>query len=99
MRFKSIFKVEKEKFSCPCCLYRTFDVVPDGTAEVCPVCAWKDDTDQHNDPDCEGGANNISLKQVQRNFVEFGACEKEWIGHVRKPKKSEQRNADWKMFA
>ena len=86
------------KFACPCCGYTTFDIVYGGTAEVCPVCFWEDDPDQFDDPDYEGGANNISLKQAQRHFVEFGACDKEWIGYVRKPKKSEQRNADWKML-
>jgi len=88
--------VKTEKFACPCCGYKTFDIEPDGTYEICPVCFWEDD--QLEDPNYEGGANNVSLKQGQRNFIEFGACDKEMIKHVRKPKKNEQRDDNWKIF-
>ena len=26
-------------------------------------------------PDYEGGANEVSLKQAQQNFIKFGACD------------------------
>ncbi|MBK8722315.1 MAG: hypothetical protein IPL95_08625 [Saprospiraceae bacterium] len=57
---------------------------------MCEVCFWEDDPNQLDDPNYEGGANRVSLKQGQKNFIEFGACEKEMI----KPKttnKDEQR--------
>lgn len=85
-----------EKFACPCCGYKTFTHEPNGSFEICEVCFWEDDPVQLNDPDYEGGANKVSLRQGQRNFIEFGACEKEIIEHVRKPTKDEQRDSDWK---
>ena len=89
-------KVKTEYRACPCCGYKTLETV--GIYEICPVCFWEDDPIQYDDPNHEGGANNVSLKQGQRNFIEFGSCDKELIKHVRKPKKSEQRDVDWKMF-
>ena len=90
--------IKSEKFACPCCGYRTFDIEPDGTYEICPICFWEDDPIQLEDPNLESGANNVSLKQGQRNFIEFRACDKEMIKHTRKPKKSEQRDENWKML-
>ena len=56
------------KFTCPCCGYKTFDLEPPGTVDICPVCYWQDDLIQYLDPDFEGGANVFSLRQSQEAF-------------------------------
>jgi hypothetical protein len=43
-----------------------------------------------------GGANDVSLLEGQRNFIEFGACEKRLIPYVRKPDMNEIRDSSWK---
>ncbi|PSK18184.1 hypothetical protein C7R94_13535 [Brevibacillus sp. NRRL NRS-603] len=53
------------KYTCPCCGYKTFDLKPPGTVDICPVCYWQDDLHQYFDPDFEGGANILSLRQSQ----------------------------------
>lgn len=85
----------KIKYACPCCGYKTFNEIPNGTYDICPVCFWEDDPIQFDDPNYEGGANRVSLKQGQMNFIEFGACEREMIINVRKPYTDEQRDENW----
>ena len=48
-------------------------------------------------PTLEGGANRPSLIQAQKNFVEYGACEKEFQRDVRKPKNTDVRDPGWRM--
>jgi len=86
------------KFTCPCCGYKTFREQPNGNYDICEVCFWEDDLIQFNDPTYEGGANKVSLKQAQKNFIEFGACEKDMIKNVRRPMEDEQRDANWKLL-
>lgn len=83
-------------FACPCCGYKTFREKPNGTYDICEVCYWEDDPIQLNDPNYEGGANRVSLKQGQKNFIEFGACEREMIKNVRQSTIFEQRDENWK---
>jgi len=85
-------------FACPCCGYKTFSERQNGTYDICPVCFWEDDPIQLADPDYEGGANRVSLRQGQLNFKEYGACEKEMINYVRQPKKEEKRDDNWKII-
>ncbi|WP_333696749.1 CPCC family cysteine-rich protein [Flavobacterium sp.] len=87
-----------EKFACPCCGYKTFTQQPNGTYDICQVCFWEDDPIQLKDPDYEGGANKVSLRQGQRNFEKYGACEKEMIKNVRPPKTDEKRDKEWKLI-
>ena len=47
------------KYKCPCCGFYTFDSKLDGTYDICEVCFWEDDPIQLDDPDFEGGANNV----------------------------------------
>jgi len=51
---------------------------------------------QSNDPDLEGGPNVVSLRQAQRNFLEFGACEERCKDVVRKPTPEDERDPEWK---
>ena len=84
-----------EKFACPCCGYKTFSERPNGSYDICEVCFWEDDPIQLDDPDYEDGANKVSLRQGQKNFSEFGACEKEMIKNVRQPNNDEKRDDTW----
>lgn len=72
-------------FACPCCNCLTFEALPNGSFEICPVCGWEDDNVQNDDPDYEGGANGISLNQARKNFLKFGAKTNEYTKHVRNP--------------
>ncbi|MDO6450346.1 CPCC family cysteine-rich protein [Oceanobacillus profundus] len=84
------------KFICPCCGYKTLDDEPPGTYAICEICFWEDDAVQYNDPDYEGGANTPSLREAQRNYIEFGACEKRCIEFVRKPNEKDMKDQNWK---
>lgn len=85
-----------DKFACPCCGSKTFNKKPKGSYEICEVCFWEDDPIQLSDPDYEGGANRVSLRQGQKNFIEFGACEKGMLKNVRPQTREETRDNDWK---
>ncbi|KJH63956.1 CPCC family cysteine-rich protein [Acinetobacter calcoaceticus] len=76
-------------YPCPCCGYLTFDDLPDGSFEICPVCFWEDDNVQNDDPDYGGGANGISLNTAKHNFQLYGAVKQEVVAYVRKPLKEE----------
>ena len=82
------------KYRCPCCGYYTFSEKPNGNYSICDVCFWEDDPIQMEDPTYEGGANHVSLLQGQKNYKEFGACEREMIPYVRKPNIDELAGID-----
>jgi hypothetical protein len=86
------------KFACPCCGHKTFRHEPDGSYDICTVCFWEDDPIQISDPDYKDGANRVSLRQAQKNFRKFGACEEEMIKNVQSPSKGEARDANWKWL-
>lgn len=83
------------QYKCPCCGYYTFQEKPDGNYVICEVCFWEDDPIQLENPDDEEGANRVSLNQARRNFIQFGACEKEMLPHVRNPLDDELQGIDW----
>ncbi|MFT4008234.1 MAG: CPCC family cysteine-rich protein [Lacrimispora sp.] len=72
------------KYKCVCCGNRTLSGEPPGTFEICPVCYWEDDNVQFDDPDYEGGANDISLNKARENYKRIGAISADCLGHVRK---------------
>ncbi len=74
-----------EMFPCPCCGMLTFEEPLDGTYLICDVCFWEDDPVQLADPSYAGGANEDSLEQSRKNYLEFGACSKRCLESVRKP--------------
>lgn len=86
------------KYTCVCCGYRTLDEPP-GSYAICAVCFWEDDLVQLLDPWFAGGANEPSLQESQRNFADFGASAKRFIGHVRRPTQNESRDRDWRPVA
>src|SRR5690606_4383477 len=91
-------KNQDTMYACPCCGYKTLTEKPGGTYNICQVCFWEDDPVQLDAPDYEGGANRVSLRQAQKNFQDFGACEKEMIKNVRPPHTDEIRDDSWKFL-
>ncbi len=65
-----------EKYTCPCCGYKTFTKEAIESHEACRVCCWEYDPEQHENPYFAGGANEVSLVQAQNNFIQFGATER-----------------------
>ena len=57
-----------KRYRCPCCDNFTLEEKPPGTFEICPVCGWQDDPGQYDEPDYEGGANDMSLNQARANY-------------------------------
>lgn len=53
---------------CPVCGKHQFK--EDDNFEICPVCGWEDDGLQRDEPDYEGGANEMSLNQARRAWKE-----------------------------
>jgi hypothetical protein len=68
-----ILRLMSAKRACPCCGYQTLSDDQPGSYEICEVCFWEDDIVQFDDPDYEGGANKVSLRQARINFREFGS--------------------------
>ena len=83
--------MSKQFYPCPCCGYKTLECEPPGSYIICPICFWEDDGVQFRDPDYEGGANEVSLRQAQKNYFEFGASEKRFLTYVRPPSEEDQR--------
>lgn len=67
-----------------------------GPYDICPVCFWEDDPFQFNDSTDENGANKVSLIQGQKNFIDFGACERETIENVRRPTTDEPKDGTFR---
>jgi hypothetical protein len=81
--------MSERRYPCPCCGYLTLPEPPTGTFELCQVCFWEDDNIQFDDPDYEGGANKVSLRQARENFREFGVSELQFKSNVRPPRPDE----------
>jgi hypothetical protein len=83
------------KYTCPCCGYKTLS--ENGVYSICSVCYWEDDPFQSEDPTHKSGANNeISLIVGQKNYIDFGACERGMKIYVRSPLKDEPKDENWK---
>lgn len=72
-----------QKYTCPCCGYRTLSEEENGSDEICKMCFWQDDYVMNEDPDYWGGANGVCLRQAQRNFITIGASEPEYLKNVK----------------
>ncbi len=68
---------------------------PPGTYEICSICFWEDDEYQFLNPDDKEGANNVSLRQAQKNFLEFGACDEGSIIYVRRLNQEDIKDPNW----
>ena len=75
---------------CPCCGYLTLIGPASGSYEICEVCFWEDDVVQFENPEYEGGANKVSLREARENFRAFGASEERFLDNVRPPRPDER---------
>jgi Cysteine-rich CPCC len=58
------------KHPCPCCQHLTID--DPGRFDICPICGWEDDPIQRDDPNYQGGANEVSLSEARANYRNCG---------------------------
>ncbi|HEX9060770.1 MAG TPA: glycosyltransferase [Clostridia bacterium] len=66
------------KYTCPCCGYKTFTKDSINRHAPCRICCWEYDLMQHYDPDYAGGANAVSLRIAQQNYLKYGASEERY---------------------
>jgi hypothetical protein len=60
------------------------------------MCFWEKDRVHESDPYTDnGGANKVTLKKAQENFVQFGACQPDFVAYVRRPMKDDVRDPAW----
>lgn len=95
-KYRAKRRHKKTKYTCPCCGYKTLDDGDPGSYDICEICFWEHDNIQFDDPDYEGGANVVSLRTAQQNFIKFGAKEKRVLKHVRKPMRYDVKDENWK---
>lgn len=50
---------------CACCGKFEFE---DTLFEICDICGWQQDTVQEDDPEYNGGANEMSLNQAKAAY-------------------------------
>jgi Cysteine-rich CPCC len=84
------------KYPCVCCGYKTMNR-EDHLWEICPVCFWESDPLENTIPGYKGGANKITLKVAQQNFILFGACDEPAKQFVRPPNSDEPKDDNWKQ--
>ncbi|MBC5635305.1 hypothetical protein H8S33_00570 [Ornithinibacillus sp. BX22] len=85
------------KYTCPCCGYKTLVEEPPGTFDICEICFWEDDDYQYEFVD-DTGANDVSFREAQQNFIAFGAVNQRCLEFVRPPKKTDMRDPNWKCL-
>ena len=103
---KTQYTDEPVKHYCLCCGYKTLEgsitnfgySVPPSTWDICEICFWEDDAVGFSHPDEACGPNAVSLKQAQRNFLEFGALEQRLIQYVRAPRDDDERDPNWRLL-
>ena len=78
-----------KKYKCVCCGNNTMNSKAQGSYDICPVCYWEDDIVQYDDPDYDGGANEISLNKARENYKRIGAISEKYLSKTRKPFKEE----------
>lgn len=71
----------QENFQCKCCGNTTLSELPYGTFEICKICYWEDDIVQSEDPNFEGGANEISLNKAKENYKNFGVSNTKFLNN------------------
>ena len=59
--------MEVKKKQCKCC--KNYSLPTNSIYEICSICGWQDDDIQNDDPDLEGGANDMSLNQAKEAFT------------------------------
>ncbi|HEX2926742.1 MAG TPA: glycosyltransferase [Ruminiclostridium sp.] len=92
-----------EKYTCPCCGFKSFTKEAIESHEACRVCCWEYDPEQHINPYFAGGANEVSLVQAQQNFIQFGATERRFTHLIyyynHAPYLSYKRDKGWHLVS
>lgn len=84
------------KKTCLCCGYISLE---SEIFDICPICYWEDDPACWGDTDFVGGAkSNLSLREAQKNFKIFGACEECMLDLVREPTDDDLKDPKWKTL-
>lgn len=97
MKKERATSVKPVKFTCPCCGYKSLDSPRD--YEICHLCFWEDGPLESGDPDFAGGANgDLTLREAQKNFILYGACDEGSVRFVRQPGPDDERDPAWKPF-
>ena len=82
-------------YPCACCGYMT--IIDE--YDICPICRWEHDVAQESEPYEGIGANKVTLKQGQENFVRLGACEPGQVAYARRVTASDEIDPTWKPLA
>ena len=61
--------MEKKEIKCPICGRGRFSF--ENSFEICNYCGWENDGIQAEDPDYEGGANEVSLNVYKKRYLEI----------------------------
>jgi len=78
-----------DRHACPCCQKLTLRRRDRGSLEICPVCYWKDDPGQFENPMLQSRANACSLQQARENYANFGYSDRSVAQFVRRPYQNE----------
>jgi hypothetical protein len=97
-KVKSYRKDKKIHYACACCGYKTLFLPAGQDYGKCDICYWTDNPQQLANPEIVNEINKVSLRQAQKNFEAFGACEYEALEFVRPPKPEEEREVGWKKL-
>ena len=103
---KTRYTAEPERHYCLCCGYKTIEgyktnfgyTKPPEAHAICQICFWHDDSVAYRRPDEVIGPNRVSLRQAQRNFLEFGASERRVLRFVRPPNDNDVRDPNWRLL-
>jgi cysteine-rich CPCC protein len=78
-------------FTCPCCGYQTLT----SEFDICQICWWQHDLAQERNPDRVVGANHVTLREAQRNFLQLGASRDDFVELARSPTQDDVRDPEW----
>ncbi len=67
---KLSFMKNNKLIECPCCGSKEVPAGEDGLYYICTKCGWENDEIQRDNPDYEGGANEMSLNEARKAFKE-----------------------------
>ena len=88
------YRYASRRETCPACGYMTtWDEY-----DICGVCRWERDHLQELEPDYGGGANQLSLREAQRNVQRFGAADPRSKANACRPSESEICDPEWRRI-
>lgn len=82
-------------YPCNCCGHRVLDAMP-GSYEICPVSFWEDGGVRFRWPIMSGGASKVALIEAQRNYRDFGACDRHGLRYARRAAGDEPLAPTWR---